>query len=553
MRTGEKIAALLVAALCVSPCPALAAPKAKPRNVKKLSAKAPEAQQGKINNVDYAKPLSPDKSLRLKKLFLFPAVDDINNVLAPQLNDYLRAAFEQNNRFEIVKDPGVVKALAPDEAGYVKVATNEAVHKEAAKITGADSTLVLRTRTVGGTTEMTLDWHDGDGKILFSESGTLPGFSSMDARAALIKNLVNTEIKKIPYLATVTGRTAQTITVDLGRGSVNAGDSLEIVKLVSVQRHPLLHTLINVDYVHVGTARVTNVDRVLSFAEIVEEANNENILPDNKIVAIKKINVTGPEKPAGGALEPAKVDEKFSIKEKGADVIPVLSGDFDKPKARYGFASLDLGYGSLSHMGTASGVSSDVSGSGVALNFSGEIWVTKQWILASGYATQSAELKGTHGSGAASLGATTASRLEFSGGYKMFPGALAEGTAVIFGLGYQQLKFDYPSNTTMLVGPKKYSGLMLRLGADLFITPDSRIMTNVKFQPFSGLTETGSSPGSVESANVVAFDLAYLYQFSPNFWLKAGINFDTANGSYAGGSTTSDKKFAIGPGIAYSF
>src|SRR5690606_34045330 len=79
-----------------------------------------------------------------------------------------------------------------------------------------------------------------------------------------------------------------TLTIDLGQRKIKQGDVIEVARLVSIQRHPLLKTVVGTDYVRVGSAKVTTVDRVLSFAEVVEESNGEYIAPGQKVISIKK-------------------------------------------------------------------------------------------------------------------------------------------------------------------------------------------------------------------------------------------------------------------------
>jgi hypothetical protein len=491
---------------------------------------------------------SVEASLRLKKVFLFPSLDDLSGVLAPQLDEKLQQLFQANPRFDLVRDTQVLKALAPDDKAYGKAALNQAVHKEAARVTGADTTVLLRTRNVGRNTEMTLEFRDANGELLFSESGTIPGLSPMTVRWGLIDKLFQAVLSKIPFDGTVTGRTANTLTLDLGSRRIKRGQEVDLVRIVSVQRHPLLHTVVGTDYVRVGRAVVTNVDSALSFADLTQEYPGETVNPGAKVLLAGVGIVHRPELPAEGPKEgfgeaqPKERAEKDPLDER-------LKGDFDKPKARYGQLGLNLQYGSLTHSQTASGATSEYSGSGIGGDVEGELWVTKNWIVSLFYGFQSATLTGSSGS----IGDTSWKRVEGFAGYRFFPDELSSGLQITGSLGYQAEDFSIPTQAASAVSGKRYSGLALKLEGEMPLFPRNKISGGFGFQPFSSLSDSGASPGSPDGGNVIGFHLGWDYQLGDQFWAKLGFQFDTASGNYTNSSSVGDKRFAIGPGIYYSF
>lgn len=500
-----------------------------------------------------------DQQFRLKRIFLFPSVDDLSGVLAPALDQRLHETFSKNSRFELVRDPAIVKALSPDDSAYQRVAVNESVHREAAKISKADATILLRTRTVGGTTEMTLDWRDVQGKMLFSETATLPAFSSVDSQRSLVDTLVGNIVSKIPFQGTVTGRTAQTLTLDLGYNAVNVGDAVDLVRLNTVQRHPLLQTVVSIDYTRVGSARVATVDRTIAFAEIVEEINGEKITADNKVIAIKHVAIApragngaapAPEPSRDAAPAPAQASP-------AADV--VLRGDFERPMARYGSVTGGLHLGSISHSQTISGNVADYSAFGFGGQLGGEFWITRQWILALGYGFQSATLSGdipnssTGTRDQVTVGSTSWKRVDVYGGYKLFTSDRSDGTTVLFAFGYQSTTMSMPVNSSLGTGEKSFSGIQLRVDGDVAITHNDRINAGVNFQPFAGLTETGYSLGETNGASSVGIRLGWSHQFVPNLWGSIAMYYDTSNGSFMSGDTISEKRLSFSPAVYYFF
>ncbi len=520
---------------------------------------ATAAEPTTINKVTYGavpgasaqeKPsLVVDQTLRLKKIFLFPSLDDVKGVVAPKLDEKLLALFRRNTRFEVIQDRQVVKALSPDDNAYEKAATSPEVHREAAKISGADTTVLLRSNNIGSQAELTLELRDANGDLLFSEAGTVPGNASLEARAGLIEKLYRAVLGKLPFEGTVTGRTANTLTIDLGMGDIKQGEEIEIARMVSVQRHPLLKTVIGTDYVRVGKAKISNADKVLSFAQITEEAPGEAISPGNKVLRVRALLKRSTEaeeeapNPRGRVLRRQQEDAPDPFDER-------LKGDFDRPKARYGQAGLNLHFGSLAHEQTVSGATTALSGSGIGGSIEGELWVTKNWIARLQYGFHSANLTGN----GIVAGDTSWSKLDLYGGYRFFPAGVAEGATVTGMLGYQNMNFAVPAVTAANIGGKTYSGPALRVDGELQFVERQKITGGFGFQPFSTLTESGASLGTASGATVIGFHVGWNYQFADSFWLKVGFQYDSASASYENStSSVTDKRFAIGPGIYYSF
>ena len=505
-----------------------------------------------INNNTYSKPvaasavpstaLSAEQALRFKKVFLFPSVDDVGGVIAAGLDEKLAQVLSKGGQFDLVRDNAVVRALSPDEASYAKVAQNPDIHREAAKVTGADTTALLRTKNIGNETQMTLEFRDASGELLFAESGTIPGFSSMDVRGALLKKLNDVILKKLPFEGVVSGRTMNTITIDLGLGRVQVGDDLDLIKIVSFQRHPLLKTIVNIDYVRVGRARVVNVDRLLSFAEITEEIPGERINTNSKILTYRQIS-----SPVESLPQDEKRRKRKHSKNEDQETLP---SELERSRARYGSVSATPLYGFLTQTQNNGSTSVDYKGSGIGAQLQGELWMTRNWILNVQYEFQNMVLLGPGITGASSA----FKKFELLAGYRLFPMGLEETLSITGYLGIQNENFDIPINSAVSLSGKQYSGLVLRLDGQGSISENQKIGGGFEFLPMPSFTDSGSTLGQADSATVIAFHFTYFYMIADNLWLKGGIEFDSASGTYVNSTASvTDKRFAFGPGIQYSF
>lgn len=503
--------------------------------------------------------LPPELALRLKKIFLFPSIDDLSGALAPKLDEKLANLFSHNTRFETIRDPQVVKALSPDENSYAKAALSPEVHKEAARVTGADTTVLLRTRNVGPDTHMTLELRDAKGNLLFSEEGSVPGSAKLEERWDLIEKLYRGILSRLPFEGTITGRTANTITVDLGTGSMRQNEVVEIARIVSIQRHPLLGTVVGTDYVRTGRAKVTTVDRVLSFAEVIEEYPGEKINPGQKVLRQQASLVhrggedDGEKKPRGSSANEDLGENPNGKDKEETPLDKPLKGDFDKSTPRYGKAGANLYYGSLTHDQTTSGSEAAYGASGVGGELEGELWITKNWIVTGDYGFHSANLTGTTGS-TLSVGATGYSSFELLAGYRIFPEGMGEGLVLTGSAGYQILKFDIPAIASANLGAKRFAGLFLMVDGDLHFLYNQFISAGFSIAPLSSVTDTASGLGMPNNGTVIGINLSWNYQLMEQFWLKIGMRYDVASTSYdASTSSVADKRFGIGPGLYLTF
>ncbi len=519
-----------------------------------IDAMAANGKTIRINKVDLPAPAtaSLDQQLRLKKIFLFPSLDDVSGVLTPELDNELAAAVKNYTRFDLVRDREIIRALKADGEAYNKVGRSDSVHREAITAANADGSILLSSETTGGNLQLTLELREKSGQVILSETEKIPAFSSEEARTKRIASMFASLVKKIPYLGTVTGRSGKTVTIDLGRGDIKVGDELDIAKLISEQRHPLLKTLVSADYTRVGVARVTNVDRVLSFADITEEMPGEVIATNNKVVQIR----SGDERKVI-AVEPEANDQKrdeeerYTIKRGGEDIVPHLEGEFDRATPQFGFITADLGYGTITHEHALNSTNVNASGSGFGAVIGGELWLTRNWAAGGTVSLQGASLD-VSGATSTSLGNASWNKYEIYGGYRLIPGK-ADDLSILFGAGYSSSKVNLPSNSAAGTGQRSYSGLLFKVDGDILLFPKNKIGVGLEIVPFSGFDESGTGFGSADSASDVGLHLEWLHEMLPNLWGKIGFKLELANASAMGGGTDSEKRFIFGPGVLYYF
>ncbi|NUM88601.1 MAG: hypothetical protein HUU37_05290 [Bdellovibrionales bacterium] len=313
-----------------------------------------------------------------------------------------------------------------------------------------------------------------------------------------------------------------------------------------------MKTVVQADYTRVGTARVTSADRVMAFAQVEEERPGERIATNNKIVAIEEGDrfEAAQQEPRVSARDKMADDEKFRIKNKEEN--ERLSGALDRPFPQYGYASVDLGYGSVTHEQTSSGVTTGVSGGGVAAALAGEIWVTRNWAAGAGYSFHNATLTGTRGGAAIEAGSSSWKRMFLYAGYRMFPSA-TEGLSVLFAGGYSSVSAEIPASSANELGTKDYAGLLFRVGVDVPFGSAGKVSADLDFVPFGSVTDKSVSLGTSSGANMIGIAAGYHRELFPNLWGKIGFKYEQASATYTGGPTASTRHFVFGPGVQYYF
>lgn len=496
--------------------------------------------------------------LTIRKIFIFPGHDDVGNVVAPELDAALAKKLERNSRFQVIHNPKVADALRMDDRGYGKVAASPEVHSKAARLAGADTTVVLDAKHVGQGLQIKEDWRRADGSLLFSETQTIGAKSGIDEQKRLVTAITDTVIGRIPFRGSITGRTGNTITLDLNQDQVSVGDKLKIARVVSTKEHPLLKTLVNIDYVNVGSAEVTSTDNVLSFAKITGESSGEEISTEQKIIGIDRFvgsragehesDVPREAAPEWNKLEKYEKQTKDPLENQEK-----LGGEFEKTKARYGSLGARLLAGNIGHSESKNGTTAELSGFGFGAGVSAEIWVTKNWLGAISYDFLSSDIKGQRAGVNVTETGTSWNKFDFYAAYRYLTDGTLEGTFVTFGLGYESIHMNMPLDATNELGKKSYGGVLLQIIGDIALDSNNRVEASLGLQPFSSLTETEFTSGSAQGASAVNAGAKWLMNWKTNLYVTLGLDYNVANGSLSGGKNLTEKRFSISPGLKYSF
>lgn len=504
--------------------------------------------------------------LRLKRIFVLPGQDDINGALAPELDRAVLNHIETSSRFELVRNPEVVRALRMEERGYSRVANSEAVHAKAAQVTGADATVVLESNHTGSDIQIRQDWRRADGSLLFTETRNVPASASAVEQRAVVTNMTQAIESRIPFAGSVTGVDGRTITLDLNKDYVNVGERIDLVRLKATKRHPLLKTLVDAEYIKVGTGEITSVDPVLSFARIISISPGEQIDQNTKVARIntnyqRSEPVGRIQSPETAPTTTAPPMEDPFVVHGSPSVDPILQTEDARLSlqnerfiGRYGFVGVNFNLGNLSHSQTQSTNTIDVSGWGVGAAILGEAWITKEWIVGLSYDFISAGLSGANTAGTeVKADGTSWNRFRFLAGYRYLLEDSLEKMFLTFSLGYQSINMNLPVDSTNQFAKSNFSGLLLDVRLDAPLTERTSIVASLGLNPFGSFSATGLALGSTDGSTSVSVAVGYHVRWKKQFWLHVDLLFDSSSASYTTGINLTDRRFSISPGLIYRF
>lgn len=502
-------------------------------------------------------------SLDIKRIFVLPGKDDINGALAPELDRAILKYVDTSSRFELIRNVDVVRALKMDERGYGRIANSEEVHAKAAEITGADATVILESNHRGSEIQLRQDWRRPDGSLMFTETRSIQAAAKIDDQRAVVHDMTKAIESRIPFAGSVTGVEGSTVTLDLNKDYVRVGDRVDFVRLKGTKRHPLLKTLVDAEYVKVASGEITSVDPVLSFARITSVAPGETVDKKTKIARINTNYDRGkrmqppPQRPA--PQKPMPKTDPFAVNEpKSMD--PVLRTEEDKLSlekdtfvGRYGRAGARLNIGNLSHAQTEGSTNTDITGWGVGAALFGELWITKNWIMGFSYDFSNAGLSGLRGTTEITADGVSWNKFEFFGGYRYLLDGSLDSMYLTFGLGYQAINMDLPTDTTNNLGKKNFSGVLIDIEFYYPMDQISTIVASIGLSPFGGFDETGVSLGETAGSTTVSAAVGYHFKWKSNFWITIDLLFDSSSASYENGINLTDRRFSISPGLIYRF
>jgi hypothetical protein len=388
------------------------------------------------------------------------------------------------------------------------------------------------------------------GEVFAMEEQSASGEDELSLRRKISLS-VKTALSRIPFYGAVTGRDRDQITLDIGSyQGVGVGDTVQISRVDTIKRHPLLKQIIDVRLAPVGTALVEEVEEGLSFGRVVQELPGEKVLKYHKISGIQrapKINEEGP----------LSVDGKNRDQSVDSYLPHVRASDENSKLAQYGYVSLDLRVDSFTHSATRNGVT--VSGGGFNPGFvlRGEAWFTSRIFadLSLGGSFMSYGIDSNSGVTQKSLSTSTRT-VGFNVGYRFLFDQSIYGPQLAAKVGYSHYKWQVSTSANDFLTPRTYKGLNIGLmGTMPFGKKPYGAMLDVGMLLFPSLSESTEVIGTDGSSTVARLYVGGYYYINPRLSFRAGLHFESYSTDFEGATTgsTTQKNIGFAPSVQYYF
>lgn len=466
----------------------------------------------------------PNLLLGFKKLYLSPPQDNLDGVFKAPIADSYKTVFEKNPRFELVGSPGEADSILRTQVEQ------------------------KRNGTVLEITLAVLNPSTKAEEIFTTEKTNLPNEVSEKALTVKARELLKVILKRIPFYGSVTGRDADLVTMDIGSiHGLKQGDVIQISRVDSFKKHPMLKSIVDVQMVPVGSVEIDVIEPTIAFGKIKEELTGEQVQRLYKVTAIE----AKPKDPL--AKSDSESESEFSKEKK-------KTADFPK----YGFISTGLFLGSLSAGASVNNGTFTTSGSGFhpGARVLAELWLSKNFFVDFTAAGGVASIKPKVEQGGALGPALSTNTLMFGAdiGYRYFLTGSLFGPQAFLKAGYQSFSWKTPATSDFLMGSKSYKGLNIGFGGSMPLGGiRSGLLMNINFMLFASLTETGvmTAPESYDRSNtVVGFFAGGYYFILPRLAARAGLQIDVYATDFQGeaqSSSVSIKEIGVLPSLVYYF
>lgn len=411
--------------------------------------------------------------------------------------------------------------------------------------------------------QLHLHWYaTSDGQPLFFESLVLPASddpAQEKERRQRLLSFVESIWSKIPGQGYLVKRDLKTVRLEGATAvALKPGDSVELRRLLNVERHPLLKTLVGISSSPTGRARVVSVEDGFAVANIEYESQIDPIQEGDRYQVIRAPQSTDADPGASQptAIVPPVTDAEPSMEvgSEGRTFVPLLGVPMgegtqgsslldlsSEPKYRVLDVSGALSFSSISYQETVSGDTTAKSLSALSPGFSLDVlaYLTRDISLISdlhfglvkfGDATTVYGVDSV-GSGLLSFRVAGAYRFIFQED-AFYPGALSVS------LGFRRLGLSMTQfESGVAPTSKAYSGMEFGLGVTMPVMAKWGLSGQIQRGVGMTLVEQQLTSGAEASNSVWEFTVRAHHRFTPSSDLYFGLTQSSATTNFTGTGT----------------
>ncbi len=388
--------------------------------------------------------------------------------------------------------------------------------------------------------QLDLRWYATlDGQPLFFETLSLPAAGSPVEEALRKKRLQDWTHEiwdRIPGLGYVVNRDLGTLKIEgVAQNNVKVGTSLEIRRLVDMERHPLLKTLNGMKTQLTGRATLADVADPLSTAKIDYESQVDPIQPGDRYLVVlgKKVDPAPGEAVATAKPEP-------NIDEQGREKLSLFGEESTEEKkiSEPNSGGLVDAWAGIA-LGTAryqENTNNNVyksTGFAPSVEMGARLYVTSEWILEGDFAMSFINYRNTPDAYGSSISSTT-NKVGMGAAYRfVFMDEGPQKGEMIMGLGYQRFGMSM-SQVRAAISPssKNYSGFNVNFAVQIPVIDNYAAFLKANRMFGTNLTESPASSGADSSDTYWDVMMGAKYRLNPSADIFGGYRMVTASSDF---------------------
>ncbi len=487
-----------------------------------------------------------DRKYALETVGYLKSWDDVDGLFADYVTEAYKDYFSKQSRFVLQDLSKVDSVFDRSKLSYRKIIEDKDILSQLAKVSRSESVIRTRIKKAGHTYQFTLDWlHSPQMEVMavdqfgIDEPKGGQAFGMNEIKMTLHQSL-DRLVKKVPFLATVTGRDNNSVTVNIGENvKLKKGDQLVVSTLDDVKKHPLLNTVVEWQLTRTGKIEIEEVDEMISFGRVIDEEEGRSVSRYQKVVQII---------PKQNQDIPAVINEKQEVQNKLAE-----------PPA-IGWVSGGLMVGGMARAySQPASVGTGQSGGGLffGAKVDSQIWLTREWFgemgFNYGFWGQSQAAIGTSNP-SVDAGGGSLSSWRVSGGYSYLITGDLFGPKGWLKLGYRSSSYSLPISATQLTVPISFGTLLLSVGGELPIRERWGALINFDFGLFPTAQQLQGSgfPSATGASDITVYIGAY-YRLEPRITLRLMVDVISHSANLSDGSNVSQKNVSVVPALLYYF
>jgi hypothetical protein len=487
-----------------------------------------------------------DRKYALESVGVLKAWDNVDGLFADYVASAYREYFSRQSRFVLQDLSKGDNLLTTSKIPYYKLIEDPEVLGQLARSTRSQSIIRTKIRKEGAQYRFDIEWlHSPDMEIMSRETFTLQeprggeGFGTAELKARL-QLALDRAIRKVPFVASVTGRDNGSVTINVGStGGIESGDTLEIGTLEQVKRHPLLKEVVEWNFAHTGRVKIEEVEDRISFGKVIEEEPDHQIMRQQKVLQITH-------------APPESQMSRNGAREERESVVD------EPPHLGWVDAGLNLGGFNRNYTAQDNSVGKDGGGFAFGIKTDGQLWFTREWFgeLGFNFAYFPYSQKDTL------AGASTESTSIGSGtllGFRINAGYTYHLTDELFGpqgrlkFGYRSNAYSLPSSTADASAPITFRSLFVGLGGEVPIRDGYGATLDFSIGILNGVSESGNFSGNTDSASDVSFSLGGYYRYTQRITFRATLDGQFNNADFKTQKSVSQHVLTFVPSVVFFF